>query len=30
MSGLFVGAMDGNQSGVFPGWGPDRNPKAKW
>eukprot|EP00887_Chlorella_sp_A99_P004734 scaffold4.g4734.t1 len=32
MSGMYVGALDSNKSGIFPGWKPERRPdsKARW
>lgn len=30
MSGMYVGQMDSNTSGVFPGWEPLRDPSCKW
>ena len=30
MQGMYVGGLDSNQSGVFPGWAPDRDAHSKW
>ena len=27
---MYVGGLDSNQSGVFPGWAPDRDAHSKW
>jgi hypothetical protein len=30
MSGMYVGQLDSEKGGVYPGWSPDRDPKSKW
>lgn len=30
MGGMYVGQLDSNKSGVFPGWSPDRSTTSKW
>lgn len=30
MHGVYLGAVDSNRSGTFPGWGPLRDPRSKW
>jgi hypothetical protein len=30
MDGMYVGQLDSNKSGLFPGWVPDRDPRSKW
>ncbi len=30
MNGMFVGQLDRNESNVYPGFIPIRDPKAKW
>jgi hypothetical protein len=30
MNAMFVGRLDSNQSGIFPGWAPIRDERSKW